>query len=96
MHTGCPVIKGTKWSATKWIHAAPFRGPEPEEPLEKARREATPCTNARANCKDLAEGGACEADAGLMRAECAKSCGFCCLTGDVLCERQLKRKAQLA
>jgi len=23
-HTGCPVIKGTKWSATKWIHTQPF------------------------------------------------------------------------
>ena len=25
MHTGCPVIRGTKWTATKWIHAKPFR-----------------------------------------------------------------------
>jgi len=25
MHTGCPVLKGVKWTATKWIHARPFR-----------------------------------------------------------------------
>lgn len=25
MHAGCPVIKGIKWTATKWIHARPFR-----------------------------------------------------------------------
>ena len=24
MHTGCPIIKGTKWTATKWIHSGPF------------------------------------------------------------------------
>lgn len=25
MHTGCPVLKGVKWTATKWIHSKPFR-----------------------------------------------------------------------
>ena len=36
-HTGCPVLAGTKWTVTKWIHELPFRGrrfpgsnPEPE------------------------------------------------------------------
>ncbi len=24
MHTGCPVIEGVKWTATKWIHTGPF------------------------------------------------------------------------
>ena len=24
MHTGCPVIEGIKWTATKWIHTGPF------------------------------------------------------------------------
>lgn len=26
MHTGCPVVKGVKWNAVKWIHGKPFRG----------------------------------------------------------------------
>lgn len=94
MHTGCPVIKGTKWSATKWLHAAPFRAMEPEEILAKAQRDGAPCVDARKNCKELAADGACAADAAMMRTECAKACGFCCLAGDVLCERQLKRKSQ--
>lgn len=25
MHTGCPVVKGVKWTATIWIHSLPFR-----------------------------------------------------------------------
>lgn len=25
LHSGCPVIKGEKWTATKWIHQGPFR-----------------------------------------------------------------------
>jgi hypothetical protein len=25
MHTGCPVLRGVKWTATKWFHAHPFR-----------------------------------------------------------------------
>jgi C4-type Zn-finger protein len=27
-HTGCPVIKGEKLTATKWVHEKPFRGEE--------------------------------------------------------------------
>lgn len=25
LHTGCPIIQGVKWTATKWIHTSPFR-----------------------------------------------------------------------
>ncbi len=25
LHTGCPIIQGVKWTATKWIHTKPFR-----------------------------------------------------------------------
>lgn len=33
LHTGCPVTKGTKWAAVKWIHARPFGGLYPPKPL---------------------------------------------------------------
>lgn len=23
-HAGCPVIRGTKWTATKWMHVGPY------------------------------------------------------------------------
>ncbi|KAI3432297.1 hypothetical protein D9Q98_003857 [Chlorella vulgaris] len=36
MHAGCPVIKGTKWAGVKWIHAAPFGGGYPQQPLATA------------------------------------------------------------
>ncbi|GFH26357.1 Fe2OG dioxygenase domain-containing protein, partial [Haematococcus lacustris] len=26
MHTGCPVVRGVKWNAVKWIHGKPFNG----------------------------------------------------------------------
>ena len=25
LHTGCPILQGVKWTATKWIHTKPFR-----------------------------------------------------------------------
>ena len=25
LHTGCPILDGVKWTATKWIHTRPFR-----------------------------------------------------------------------
>lgn len=33
LHTGCPVTKGTKWAAVKWIHARSFGGLYPPKPL---------------------------------------------------------------
>ena len=27
LHAGCPVKKGTKWVATKWMHDRPLRPP---------------------------------------------------------------------
>lgn len=34
LHGSCPVFKGEKWSATKWIHVAPFGGPPPPKPAD--------------------------------------------------------------
>lgn len=42
MHAGCPVIKGEKWSATKWIHVQPFRARQLED--------MTTCADHHENC----------------------------------------------
>lgn len=96
MHAGCPVLKGTKWTAVKWIHAKPFGGPYPPRPLatsgeslaraeqlleeKRARREAP----AEA-CVDKNEGCRDWADAG----ECQGNPGFmrvqCRLSCGVCC-----------
>ena len=41
MHRGCPVLKGTKWSATKWIHQGPFR-PQGFGKLIRKRKRINP------------------------------------------------------
>jgi len=34
LHGSCPTLKGEKWSATKWIHVAPFGGQPPPKPVD--------------------------------------------------------------
>ena len=54
IHTGCPVVRGTKWTATVWVHATPYRWTPPPEP-----RRPPGCDDADERCqkmaKDLAE-----------------------------------------
>ncbi|PNH01464.1 hypothetical protein TSOC_012648 [Tetrabaena socialis] len=60
-HTGCPVLAGVKWTATKWIHAKPFR------PAEMASGRHVPyvqdpgrCTDDSSSCREWAAMGNCE------------------------------------
>ena len=34
LHGSCPTLAGEKWSATKWIHVAPFGGAPPPKPVD--------------------------------------------------------------
>lgn len=70
MHAGCPVLGGVKWSATKWIHAAPFRLEwlsNPRVPAEAQRPEE--CVDTNVNCQGWARASAahrtCSAHAGV-------------------------------
>ncbi|KAK9842565.1 hypothetical protein WJX81_006326 [Elliptochloris bilobata] len=69
MHAGCPVLDGIKWTATKWIHAAPFR---PEwlgaAPAAEAQRPEE-CTDANANCRDWAKKGECSSNRDFMEGD---------------------------
>mmetsp|Transcript_5280 Transcript_5280/g.13286 ORF Transcript_5280/g.13286 Transcript_5280/m.13286 type:complete len:358 (-) Transcript_5280:471-1544(-) len=72
MHAGCPVIKGIKWTATKWIHARPFRWNAPPPP------QAPPgCENKHETCKAWANAGECKKNPGFMTDACKFACKAC-------------------
>ena len=81
LHEGCPVTKGTKWSATIWMHQGPFR---------KDSLRVRGCADDNKNCKDWASRGECSKNPKYMKKSCRLSCNVCteCLPGDVLCERK--------
>ena len=72
MHAGCPVLRGTKWTATKWIHARPFRWVAPPPPA------APPgCDNKHETCKAWANAGECAKNPGFMLEDCRWACKAC-------------------
>ena len=74
LHAGCPVIRGTKWSATKWMHVGAF-GAE--------GRKHTGCADYNDQCAEWARAGECTRNAAYMvgsdgsAGECLKSCNKC-------------------
>ena len=59
MHAGCPVIKGEKWTGTKWLHAEPFRWRPPNPPPDVGG-----CKDKNPTCKAWANSGECKRNAG--------------------------------
>jgi prolyl 4-hydroxylase len=60
LHAGCPVIVGTKWTATKWIH---------EEPYHNPKFRAAGCADDPENavqCPGWAAAGECDANPAFM------------------------------
>ena len=78
LHGGCPVVEGTKWSATKWMHVNPFtlEGGPPR----------TGCKDYHAMCDVWAAAGECQKNSAYMTGsdgsagDCKKACKAC--TGD--------------
>jgi len=58
LHAGCPVIRGTKWSATKWMHVGAF------DQEDDRRRKM--CANFHDSCQQWADAGECTRNAGYM------------------------------
>lgn len=97
MHTGCPVIKGVKWTATAWIHSIPFRMNSFREHApdvkERIRFQPEDCGNLHSDCDKWAGEGECEKNRNFMVGtadgfgECRKACRVCedCSATDTEC-----------
>jgi len=69
-HASCPTLKGTKYTATKWIHEGEFDTPTWVEPT---------CENKHEKCDEWASIGECERNPSYMLGveavgSCSKSC----------------------
>ncbi|GBF94788.1 prolyl 4-hydroxylase-like [Raphidocelis subcapitata] len=87
LHASCPTLKGTKWTATKWIHNKPY-GIDGYNPLRLAAR----CADQLPECGALAAGGACDARPAEMLGllgKCRRACQDCvdCAENDLVCLR---------
>ncbi|MBA0726219.1 hypothetical protein Golax_002061 [Gossypium laxum] len=79
LHGSCPVIKGEKWSATKWIHVRSF-----DRSKRFNRRAAMgECVDENENCAGWAKAGECKKNPTYMVGSggspgfCRKSCKVC-------------------
>ncbi|KAF5833417.1 hypothetical protein DUNSADRAFT_10286 [Dunaliella salina] len=83
LHAACPTLKGTKWTATKWIHNHPQGR---FDPLQRAGA----CTDLDSDCAQKAASGECSQD-GMMglAGRCRKTCKDCtvCQPNDIICYR---------
>lgn len=77
LHGACPVIRGTKWSATKWIHVRSL------ETKAMAHPRASGCVDENQHCAAWAAAGECEKNPVYMMGRgdfvgyCRKSCKTC-------------------
>ncbi|XRB16001.1 prolyl 4-hydroxylase [Pseudoscourfieldia marina] len=83
MHAGCPVLKGTKWTATKWIHQKPFHWTPPKMYADAPKG----CEDKTIECKMWAVSGECEKNPTFMVGDkerpgsCLWSCKRCDIAG---------------
>lgn len=92
MHTACPVIKGVKWSAPKWIHVGHYAAPgeQPTRVDQHIQKVPGPfgCDNNDARCEEWAAAGECERNAVFMIGSklkpgaCLMACNRCDLLAD--------------
>lgn len=80
-HIACPVIKGVKWSAPKWIHLKPYEAP--------GNTAKAGCLDEDSRCEDWSLQGECTANPGFMLVSCRKSCNACGSNGVV---KKMSRK----
>lgn len=101
MHTGCPVLSGVKWTATKWIHPRPFRPATFGDLQPYDRIDPGLCQDADKACPAWATQGECTRNPQFMLGDmgspgrCVLSCGQCrrCRKGDRGCYNENRRRA---
>lgn len=76
LHGSCPTTKGSKWTATRWLHGGAFGDANPA-----ARARAGECVDGAPDCAAWAAAGECAANPGFMLAMCRVSCKSCGGTG---------------
>ena len=87
MHTACPVLKGVKYSAPKWIHVGPYSlgGEQPVRVDQHPQKVVGPngCADNDNNCSMWAAEGECENNPSFMvgtklrPGACLMSCDRC-------------------
>jgi len=79
MHAGCPVLRGTKFTATMWIHAKEYN----QGALQNPQLKPGECRDLNEQCKLWAELGECENNPDFMKGidtsegQCGWSCNSC-------------------
>ena len=91
LHTACPVIKGQKWSAPKWIHVGKYARPGMDMPVaveQHPQKVLGPngCGNNHEKCADWAATGECKKNADFMVGSKLKpgNCLLACDRCDIL------------
>lgn len=69
LHASCPVIRGSKWSATKWMHVGPFQ--------TGTSSASTGCKDNNQRCEEWAMMGECKNNPAYMLEYCKQSCEVC-------------------
>ncbi|KAL3137205.1 hypothetical protein ABBQ32_006763 [Trebouxia sp. C0010 RCD-2024] len=100
LHTGCPILQGVKWTATKWIHTKPFR-PEWLVQAPEVFQDPEECKDLHKLCSSWAKSGECKSNVKYMEGDdtnlgmCRRSCGVCtvCAANDSTCRSENRIRA---
>ncbi|KAG2487326.1 hypothetical protein HYH03_014043 [Edaphochlamys debaryana] len=77
--TGCPVVRGVKWTATSWVHSMPYNYDDffKTKPDDDKEGEPGACMDLNDQCVTWAESGECDRNPVYMNAHCVRACKRC-------------------
>eukprot|EP00803_Ostreobium_quekettii_P005044 evm.model.scf_116.6 EVM.evm.TU.scf_116.6 scf_116:58160-64021(-) len=101
-HAGCPVLQGTKWTSTIWVHTNPWREQDfHDDSVEDVIVDPGICQDYHNKCPTWASDNECEKNEEYMVGKgdkigsCRKSCFACdvCTADDRECYRKNREQA---